>query len=174
MRTKTLFNIRFKMKRIAPLLLVALLTGFPARPQSKQVNEETLQPWTLRRTLTGHTTSVHSVAISPGGRIVASASWDRSIILWDGETSEKKLELKHGYHPHRVIFSPDGHYRRLLAVMSSIRGRVYFYDLLEKRWTGAINATGTIRDMAFSSDGKMLATAGYDDNAASIWTSPAP
>lgn len=327
------------MRRVASLLLVALITWLPAYEQTKQTSEEELQHWTLRRSFTGHTVSVHSVAFSPDGKTIASASWDRSIILWDIATGEKKLVLKHGYHPHRVVFSSDRHFLyssggdgtikkwdletgrataivsgrneivnlslssngallacdcrpkaaeildtkagtrkltasrgddvwavalspdgkllavaggdkrlpvalwdvhtgqvvrrfsgiknagslafspdsrvlavgsqedeniklfnaatgellqtlsrhgsdfsqllfspdgRLLAAMPDLMGQVYFYDLREKRWTGVLKTEGSIREFAFSGDGRLLATAGYTDKTVRIWSNPEP
>ena len=42
---------------------------------------ESLQPF--GQPLTGHNDLVSSVAFSPDGKILASGSWDNSIILWD-------------------------------------------------------------------------------------------
>ena len=45
-------------------------------------------------TLTGHTDEVYSVAFSPDGQTLSSASEDQAIILWDAKTGHKKATLK--------------------------------------------------------------------------------
>jgi WD40 repeat protein len=141
------------MRRVAPLLLVALLACFLAHSQSKQASEGELQQWTLQRTFVGHTVSVHSVAFSPDGKTVASASWDRSIILWDIETGAKKLGLKHGYHPHRVIFSPDGQF----LYSSGGDGTIKKWDLETGRANALVSGRNEIVNLSLSSDGALLA-----------------
>ena len=62
----------------------------------------------LKRTLTGHSDSVLSVAFSPDGRTLASGSADRTAKLWNVETGELEQTLK-GYRSSvdAVAFSPD-------------------------------------------------------------------
>ena len=60
-------------------------------------------------TLTGHSSSVWSVAFSPDGKTLASGSWDNSIIIWDLATGKKKLTLTgHSSNVRSVAFSPNG------------------------------------------------------------------
>jgi hypothetical protein len=40
----------------------------------------------LIRTLTGHTTSVEGCAVSPDGTFIVSASWDKTLKVWDVAT----------------------------------------------------------------------------------------
>ncbi len=141
------------MRTVSSLLLVALLTCSFAPSQTKQVTEEGLKHWTLRRTLSGHSVSVHSVAFSPDGKTVASASWDRSIILWDIETGEKKLVLKHGYHPHRVVFSSDRHF----LYSSGGDGTIKKWDLETGRAVAIVSGRNEIVNLSLSSNGALLA-----------------
>ena len=51
----------------------------------------------------------NSVAFSPDGSVLASASWDRTVRLWDVKTGEQKGTLTgHTEMVESVAFSPDG------------------------------------------------------------------
>ena len=69
----------------------------------------TIQVWDVDTgnplaTLTGHTESIGALAFSPDGKILASASWDMSIKLWDIATEEQLSTLS----GQTFVFSPDG------------------------------------------------------------------
>jgi WD40 repeat protein len=113
-----------------------------------------------RLTLRGHTGIVWSVAVSPAGDLLATASGDRTVRLW--ETASGRLQrtlVGHQNFVHAVAFSPDG---RLLATGSR--------DFSVKLWDpcrGLEIATlqghkDAVRAVAFSLDGQTLVSAGED------------
>ncbi len=60
-------------------------------------------------TLKGHTGAVCSVAFSPDGKRLASASRDETVKVWDAATGQEILTLKgHTGDVSSVAFSPDG------------------------------------------------------------------
>ena len=67
---------------------------------------------------TGDEGKLHSVNYSPDGKILASASWDESVKIWNISTTDLITTLEHEFSPWAVAFSPDG---KLLATSEGKR-----------------------------------------------------
>ncbi|KAF3920091.1 Beta-TrCP [Arthrobotrys entomopaga] len=60
------------------------------------------------QTLHGHTTSVHSIAFSPDGKILASSSYDGEIKIWNADTGAELSTIQgHTGNINRIVFLPD-------------------------------------------------------------------
>ena len=79
------------------------------------------------RTFSGHSDYVTSVAFSPDGRQIVSASWDNTIKLWDTETGREILDWTSStqrWGVTTVAFSPDG--RQI--ILGDLVGRLELLD----------------------------------------------
>ncbi|WP_411152059.1 AAA family ATPase [Streptomyces sp. A30] len=128
----------------------------------------------LATPLLGHTGAVYLTSFSPSGHTLATASYDRTVRLWDvrNPTHPKPLGKPLTGHTSWVssaVFSPDG---STLATAGD-DGTVRLWDVqdplhpipLGKPLTGH---EGTIYLLAFSPDGRTLASAG-EDRTVRLW-----
>ncbi|MDF0553334.1 WD40 repeat domain-containing protein [Kamptonema sp. UHCC 0994] len=112
-----------------------------------------------------HIDYVQGVAFSPDGQMIASASSDEKIKLWNKDGSLIHTFTGHKGSVYRVRFSPDG---KTLASASA--------DNTVKLWsnTGQLlknlkDHKNKVKDVSFSPDGKIIASAS-DDQTIKLWT----
>jgi WD40 repeat protein len=131
---------------------------------------QTLRLWDLTtkkaRSLPGHDATVMALAVSPDGKTLATASYDRTARLWEMASGKCLQELRgHTDAVRALAFSPDG---QQVASAGS--------DLSIKTWNvknGSLqsNRTGhkdTIRSLAFSPGSELLISAA-NDSTIKIW-----
>jgi WD40 repeat protein len=123
---------------------------------------------TLERTarLSGHTALVYSAAFSPDGRLLVSASSDRTVRVWDVPTGQCVAVLRgHTDEVLTATFHPDG-----TRVASGGRdGAVWLWDLATGQEAARLRGhMNYVYSLAFSPDGKSLVS-GSGDNTVRLW-----
>jgi WD40 repeat protein/basic membrane lipoprotein Med (substrate-binding protein (PBP1-ABC) superfamily) len=121
----------------------------------------------LQLTLRGQTDRVWSVAFSPNGDQIATASDDGTARVWDASTGKELLCLPtnatRGHHG--MAFRPDG---KQLATASDIRTAKVWDAITGQELLTLRGHTNWISGVAFSPDGKRLATSSVDGTA-KVW-----
>src|ERR1017187_6708036 len=115
----------------------------------------------LRRILTGHTDSVIAVAIAPDSTWLASASWDRSVRIWDPATGQQRALLTGHTDPvTAVAIAPDGTWLASASWDRSVR--IWDPATGQQRATLFAGRTGSVMAVAIAPDSTWLASASRD------------
>ena len=124
------------------------------------------QRWRCVDTIASHTDSVFAVAISPDGQILASASADKTIKLWQINTGQELGTLRG--HTDAVIslaISPDG---QVLASGSADK-TIKLWQIGTGRELQTLEGhSDRVYSVAISSTGEILAS-GSEDKTIKIW-----
>ncbi|MCC6417800.1 MAG: efflux RND transporter periplasmic adaptor subunit [Gemmataceae bacterium] len=121
--------------------------------------------------LSGHTGTVTGLAVAADGRLVASASEDRTVQLWGWPAGTRRAVLPHPAEVHAVAFAPSAGGYRLLTGCADGRVRQWSLDeggRLEGPLVLADGHEGAVRALAFSIDGRHFATGG-EDRLVGVW-----
>jgi WD40 repeat protein len=153
--------------------------------------DKSIKVWDLTRedegrALSGQFKGASAIAFSPDNTLLASIGPDHTIILWDplsglklrniaGDTNSTK-EAKFSFG-NTIAFSPDG---RLLASSGGLDKTIHLWNVATGREVRTlvgdiqppirnhIVALGGISSLAFSPDGRLLASAG-GDRSVTLW-----
>ncbi|MFE2413461.1 helix-turn-helix domain-containing protein [Kitasatospora sp. NPDC059408] len=125
-------------------------------------------PYTSR--LTNHTSDVVSVSFAPESTVLATASWDRTIRLWNVGDAHHPVQLAVLDQPWRLLSVAFGQGGHVLAAASERSVRLW--DVTNRR---APVELGTLPDqpaaptwVAFRPGGDVIAT-GHTDGTARLW-----
>jgi eukaryotic-like serine/threonine-protein kinase len=123
--------------------------------------------WDVRtgkhRTLTGHSSTIMAIAYHPDKPLLASASYDKTVKLWNLETGKELVTLNgHTGNVYDVAFSPKGD--RVASASHDLTVRVWDYELYPRDPVKSVQILAghdwPVRAVAFHPDGQLLASAG--------------
>ncbi len=108
-------------------------------------------------TLTGHTDQVNQIAVAPNGKYIATASNDKTVILWDPKTGNKiRVFTGHELKVNGVSFSADGKY----IVTASNDKTVKVWDVESGKQIYNIRTNNSAKSAFVTMDKKYVITGG--------------
>jgi WD40 repeat protein len=133
--------------------------------------DRTLRLWSvsagsLVRTFEGHEGECDGIAVSPDRQMIVSTGRDGTVRIWDSTTGALKKTIdRHSDAPDQIAFSSDG---RKCAFGTLAQGAC-LWDTLSNGVT-MLTANAEVNFVAFSKDGKTLATSGRKTRTVTLWS----
>jgi WD40 repeat protein len=124
---------------------------------------DTPKSWSaVLQALGGHSESINAMVFSPDGKILASASNDYTVRLWNCKTGALHVTLEHSHDVNSLAFSPDG---SLLASITT--DTIQLWNPITGKQQGCLDCafpsfSGLASCVSFSSDGRLLVVRSRD------------
>ena len=109
-----------------------------------------------------HTDTVNNISFSPDSQLIASASNDKTVKIWNTEGDVLRT-INHDFPVWTVSFSPDG--QKIASVSDDQIIRLW--DINGVLQTTLIGHTDRINDISFNQQAQIMASVG--DNTIKIW-----
>jgi cytochrome c len=103
------------------------------------------------RVFSGHTAPIVSFAVSPDGKHIASASWDRTVRIWQVSGGDAQVLEGHQQNVNGVAFTPDG--KSLVSVSYDPQLRVW---PLEGGAPTIVTVASPLNSVAVARDGEII------------------
>ena len=162
-----------QLRRLITQVSPEILSKLKANTQNRAITalEQVVYSIHEYNRLEGHGFWVNRVAYHPSGKLIASASSDRTVRLW--QTSGEHVQTLSG-HTNWVTclaFSPDGRY--LVSGSRDNTLKVWVWDERSHTYGEVPFATlrgheGPVLDVCFSPDGELIASAS-EDTTVRLW-----
>ncbi len=135
-----------------------LLIGSETNIALHRIGISSIKKWS------GHQGPILAVAISPNDKILASASGDTTVKLWQSDGTLLYTLRGHQAPVHDVEFSPDGE----IIASSSLDRTIKLWRKDGTLLNTLAGHEGVVRQIAFSPDGKTLASVS-EDGTIKLW-----
>jgi hypothetical protein len=122
----------------------------------------------LLRKVGHHRHSIDHLRFSPDGKLLASATWQENVALWDVKTGQDVDRLPGTSDLREMAFAPDG---KTLAVATD-DGRIHVFNVARGervRRFGPLHRQPCPRALVYSPDGRLLALGYWGKNLIGVW-----
>jgi WD40 repeat protein len=153
-----------RLIELSILLAIESLRRFPSAEADQALREGGVL---LRRPLASleHEGRVMAVVFSPDGRLVATASDDKTAGIWEVSSGKRLTSLEHEGKVKAVAFSPDG---RLVATIGLFDKTAEIWEVSTGKRLASLEHGASMTAVAFNPHVQLVATAS-DDGTAVIW-----
>ena len=115
--------------------------------------------------LKGHRHVIKSIAWQPDGKVLASASLDKTVRFWNTLTGEEEDHIKLELAPFQIAWRPNGEELAIADASNTVR----IWSLREQDWIAqSFNLPREITSLSWSPDGTRIASSSNDRNIR-IW-----